>query len=85
MKELFVNDLGSSIPKKFTGIVRSLEKTSWHYFKDGKRHKTDGPASYFSGDKVYEYRLEGIKYTKQEFLARQTTLGRLLYKNVDGI
>lgn len=47
-------------------IEFSSGEKSW--YKDGKLHRLDGPAREYEGG--FEYYIEGIKYTHEEFFAK---------------
>ena len=76
IRKIFVINL-KKIPKKFSGIVVYKQKNRWSYrdndyrvvsvnlYKDGKLHRTDGPAvEYTDGDK--EWWIEGIEYSNNK-------------------
>ena len=56
MKTIKVNSL-SKVPKKFTGKIE-LANENFFWFKDGKRHREDGP-SFIVKDGYKAWRLNG--------------------------
>lgn len=62
--QFFVN-VGDGRSKAITGIYRS--KTRIHYFLDGVKHRTDGPAVVNILEGKQEFWLKGQKISEEEF------------------